>query len=57
MADPCVRGWWDYYDGDTSLCHSRGDIAQRFHLLLHATFGVLSAGIAAVIYRRADLSV
>jgi len=59
IADPCVRGWWDSVTaiGDTSLCDSHGEIAQRFHLLLHATFGVLSAGIAAVIYRGAGLFV
>jgi hypothetical protein len=57
--DPCVLGLWDSATaiGDISLCDSHGEIAQRFHLLLHATFGVLSAGIAAVIYRREDLFV
>jgi hypothetical protein len=59
IADPCELGWWDSATaiGDTSLCDSHGGVAQRFHLLLHATFGALSAGIAAVIYRRADLFV
>ena len=58
LADPCANGWWDTATrvGNTRLCHyPRGDIAERFHLLLHGTFGVLSAGAAAFIYRRKNL--
>ncbi len=60
LADPCANGWWDTATrvGNTRLCHyPRGDIAERFHLLLHGSTGVLTAGIAAVIYRRANLIV
>ena len=56
LADPCVRGWFDAAStfDNSSLCGG-GDIAQRFHLLLHGAFGALSAGVAAVIYRRRSL--
>ena len=59
LADPCDRGWWDGASaiGDAPLCDSLGDIALRFHLLLHGIFGVLSAGAAAFIYRRKNLFV
>lgn len=57
LLDPCVRGWWGFGDkvGEALLCDSSGDIALRFHLLLHATTGVLSAGVAVLIYRRKNL--
>jgi hypothetical protein len=54
LADPCVRGWWVFSTtvGDTRMCSASGEIAIRFHLVLHGTFGVLAAGAATVIYRR-----
>ena len=70
LLDPCARGWLDFGDrlGDALLCNSRsiapfsapstasgGDIATRFHLLLHATTGVVSASVAVFIYRRKNL--
>lgn len=70
LVDPCARGLLVFGDkvGDAFLCSSRtiasfsepatasgGDIAQRFHLLLHATTGVMSAGIAVFTYRRMNL--
>ncbi len=57
LADPCDRNWWDSATtvGDTPLCSPFGDIAERFHLLLHATFGALAASAAALIYRRKSL--
>jgi hypothetical protein len=59
LVDPCDRGWWGFSTdlGDTRLCSSNGDIAIRFHLLLHATLGVVSALVAVVIYRRRNLFV
>jgi hypothetical protein len=56
LADPCARGWWGFSAtiGDTRLCSPHGEIAVRFHLL-HGAFGVLAAGVAAVIYRRGYL--
>jgi hypothetical protein len=57
LVDPCARGWWDSSTsfGDTAACAGAGDIAERFHLLLHAVFGVISAGVAALIYRHRRL--
>jgi hypothetical protein len=57
LGDPCARGWWDASTtiGPTRLCAPRGDIADRFHLLLHGLFGVASAGLAVFIYRRKGL--
>lgn len=70
LLDPCARGWLVFGDtvGDAFLCSSRtiasfsepvtasgGDIATRFHLLLHATTGVLSASVAVWIYRWKNL--
>ncbi|WP_436792859.1 hypothetical protein [Actinospongicola halichondriae] len=57
LFDPCSRGWWDFSTtvGDTELCSVQGEIAQRFHLLLHAFLGVMSASVAAIVYRRARL--
>jgi hypothetical protein len=57
LIDPCDRGWWGFSTdlGGTKLCSSNGDIAVRFHLLLHATLGVVSALVAVVIYRRRNL--
>ena len=57
LFDPCDRGWWDSSStvGNASLCSTYGDISVRFHLLLHGTFGVLSAAIAVFVYRRMDL--
>jgi hypothetical protein len=57
LVDPCARGWWDFSNtvGDTRLCSTRGDIDERFHLLLHASIGVLAASIAAFVYRRRSL--
>ncbi len=54
LLDPCDRGWLAFGDkvGDALLCSRRGDIATRFHLLLHAAPGVMSAGVAVWIYRR-----
>lgn len=58
LADPCVRGWWDSDTsvGDAGMCSPIDEIASRFHLLLHGSFGMLAAGVAAVIYRRTDLT-
>ena len=57
LGDPCDRGWWNASStiGTTRLCAPRGDIADRYHLLLHGLFGVVSAGIAVFIYRRKGL--
>lgn len=57
LADPCARDWWDFSTavGDTRVCSARGEIAVRFHLLLHGAFGLLAAGAAAFIYRRRKL--
>lgn len=57
LADPCARNWWDFSTkvGNARMCSPQGDIAVRFHLLLHGAFGVLAAGTAAVIYRRKNL--
>jgi len=57
LLDPCDRGWWDYFTtiGDTRLCRADGAIADRFHLVHHAIFGVTSAAIAVFIYRRRNL--
>lgn len=57
LADPCARDWWDFSTtvGDTRMCSPNGDIAVRFHLLLHGTFGVLTAAAATAIYRRRNL--
>ncbi len=57
LADPCDRGWWDFETriGGARLCSSQGDIAQRFHLLLHGIAGVLAATVAAILYQRARL--
>jgi hypothetical protein len=57
LVDPCARGWWSFSTelGGTRLCSSNGDIAVRFHLLLHATVGVVAALVAVVIYRRRNL--
>jgi hypothetical protein len=57
LADPCVRGWWDFSTnvGDTRMCSASGEIADRFHLVIHGTFGVLAAGAATAIYRRRNL--
>ena len=57
LVDPGARDWWDFSTtvGDTRGCSAQGDIAFRFHLLLHGAFGVLAAGSAAVIYRRRNL--
>lgn len=53
LVDPCDRGWWDSSTrfGDTAACAGRGDIAEQYHLLLHAILGVISAGVAALVYR------
>jgi len=53
LADPCDRGWWDF-DSElvgARLCSRRGEITQRFHLLLHGTTGVLAAAVAATLFR------
>ena len=57
LLDPCARGWWDDSStvGDEPLCSIQGEIAVRFHLLLHGASGLLAATVAAVIYRRARL--
>ena len=57
LADPCTRGWWDFGTtlGGARLCSSHGEIAQRFHLLLHGVAGVVAAAIAATLYRRTRL--
>ena len=57
LFDPCDRGWWDSSSsvGSVSLCSPRGDISLRFHLLLHGTFGVISAAAAVWVYRRMNL--
>ena len=57
LADPCDRGWWDFDSelGGARLCSSEGEIAQRFHLLLHGTTGVLAAAVAATLFRRTRL--
>jgi hypothetical protein len=57
LMDPCDRGWWDSSTtvGGERLCSPYGDIAVRFHLLLHGASGVLAAILAAVIYRRKNL--
>ena len=57
LADPCDRGWWDFETtlGGARLCSSQGEIAQRFHLLLHGIAGVVAAAIAATLYRRTRL--
>ena len=57
LVDSCARGWWDSLTQvrGTRPCSSRGDIAVRFHLLLHAILGVVSAGMALVIYRRRNM--
>ena len=57
LVDPCARAWWGFSTelGGTKLCSSNGDIAVRFHLLLHATVGVVAALVAVVIYRRRNL--
>lgn len=60
LVDPCDRGWWDARNriGDQPLCERFGfelGIHTRFHLLLHATLGVPSAAIAALLYRRTKL--
>jgi hypothetical protein len=48
-------GGSSYEPTDHRLCSTRGDIFERFHLLLHATLGVLAACIAAFVYRRRRL--
>ena len=60
LVDPCDRGWWgpDSRIGSQPLCERFGaglSINTRFHLLLHATLGVLSAVVAAVLYLRTSL--
>lgn len=57
LADPCDRGWWDFDTkvGGARLCSSQGEIAQRFHLLLHGIAGVLAAAVAATLFRRTHL--
>ncbi|MDH5521405.1 MAG: hypothetical protein OEZ14_12830 [Acidimicrobiia bacterium] len=57
LVDPCARNWWDFSTtvGDTRMCSPQGEVAVRFHLLLHGAFGALAAGMAAVIYRRKNL--
>jgi hypothetical protein len=57
IVDPCARNWWDFSTtlGDTRVCSGQGDVAVRFHLVLHGAFGALAAGTAAVIYRRKNL--
>lgn len=57
VLDPCARGWWDFSTtvGDERLCSTQGEIAVRFHLLLHGASGALAATIAAVIYKRTNL--
>lgn len=57
LLDPCARGWWDLLStvGDAPLCSVQGEIAIRFHLLLHGAFGALAAAVAAVIYKRTGL--
>jgi hypothetical protein len=37
------------------LCSSQGEIAQRFHLLLHGIAGVVAAAIAATLFHRTRL--
>lgn len=56
LVDPCVNGWWDANSqiGSQPLCERFGSELNshtRFHLLLHAIVGVLSAWVAALIYR------
>jgi hypothetical protein len=57
LLDPCARDWWDLTTtvGETPVCSVGGEIAVRFHLLLHGIFGVLAAAVAAVIYKRTNL--
>ena len=61
LVDPCDRGWWDAGSrvGDQPLCERFGQLGlavnTRFHLLLHATLGVLSSGVAVLLYRRTRL--
>ncbi len=57
LVDPCARNWWDFSTtvGDTRMCSPQGEVAVRFHLLLHGAFGALAAGTAAVIYQRKNL--
>jgi hypothetical protein len=57
LLDPCERGWWDFATkvGDERLCSPEGEIAVRFHHLLHGASGALAATVAAVIYRRLNL--
>jgi hypothetical protein len=60
LMDPCDRGWWDARSriGDQPLCERFGlelSVHTRFHLLLHATLGVLSCAVAVVLYRRTRL--
>jgi hypothetical protein len=57
LVDPCDSRWWGFSTelGGTKLCSSNGDIAIRFHLLLHASPGVISSLVAVVIYRRRNL--
>lgn len=57
LADPCDRGWWDFETkiAGARLCSGQGEIAQRFHLLLHGIAGVLAATVAAILFRRTHL--
>ena len=57
LLDPCARGWWGRTTtvGGAPLCSAQGEIALRFHLLLHGGSGVLAAGVAVAIHRRARL--
>lgn len=60
LVDPCDRGWWDASSriGDQTLCERFGGelaVHTRFHLLLHATLGVVSAAATVVLYRRTRL--
>lgn len=57
VLDPCERGWWDLSTsvGDERVCSVQGEIAVRFHLLLHGASGALAATVAAITYRRANL--
>ena len=60
LVDPCDRGWSDARSrvGDQPLCERFGlelNVHTRFHLLLHASLGVLSSAVAALLYRRTRL--
>ena len=41
--------------GGARLCSGQGEIAQRFHLLLHGIAGVLAAAVAAALFHRTRL--